>query len=289
MSAVGRNATHLSEKHPLAIFDENLRFVEDGHAYYVRNGNAFLRHRGHSVTGILKKVFPREPFDKLATFTKYQASWRKDETSKYHTAVAGKSDEEARASVFKMFDDARDLGTLLHLVIELYLNKVPKEKVPEEIATEFQHFLNWMEDNPNLEPFRTELGVLAKNDQGAVVMVGQADAVFLDKTTNKYVLVDFKRTDKDLTQSAPNYNKYGVDVMQGVPFNPFFEYSLQAWLYASMLQKSTELEVSHCLLLQLFPTFPNYKVITCKHFQDHAEMILWPEPKKKKRERSEEA
>ena len=118
-------------------------------------------------------------------------------------------------------------------------------------------------------------------------MVGQADAVFLDKTTNKYVLVDFKRTDKDLTQSAPNYNKYGVDVMQSVPFNPFFEYSLQAWLYASMIKKATTLEVSHCLLLQLFPTFPNYKVITCKHFEEHAEMILWPESKKRKR--SEEA
>ena len=270
MSATGRNATQLAAQHPIPAFDERLSFTESTHAYFL-DGRRFS---GPSVTALLKKLFPQEPFNGPLIVQKNLASWRANDAHRYYPLVLGKNDAEATAAILAVWKEANELGTFLHRLAELHLNGVPQATIPDSVAKEYGHLLEWLEDNPHLEPHRTELSVYGKNEKGRVVIVGQADALFRNKKTGEYVLVDFKRVDKDLTPGAPAFGRTGVGIMRGIDANEFFKYSIQAWLYATCIEQSTDLVISDCMLLQLHPSLPTYQYKQCRDFRCHAEMIL---------------
>ena len=270
MSAIGRNATQLAAKHPLPVFDTRLSFTERTHAYYL-DGRRFA---GPSVTTLLKKLFPQEPFNGALIVEKNLASWRKNEASRFHALVKHKNDTEATEAILAEWKRANELGTFLHRLAELYLNGVPEETIPDSVATEYAYLLKWLEDNPDLEPYRTELSVFGKNEKDEVVVVGQADALFRNKRTGAYVLVDFKRVEKDLSPGAPAFGRMGVGIMRGIDAIDFYKYSVQAWLYAVCIERSTDIVIDDCLLLQLHPSLPSYECKQCRDFRAHAEMIL---------------
>ena len=270
MSATGRNATQLAATNPIPVFDERLGFTEATHAYYL-DGRKFY---GPSVTPLIKRLFPEEPFNGPLIIQKYLGSWRKNEAHRYYPLVLNKTDAEAEKIILAEWRRANQLGTFLHRLAELHLNGVPEATIPESVATEYAYLLQWLADNPDLEPYRTELSVCGKNEKGKVVMVGQADAVFHNKSTDKYILVDFKRVDKNLSPGAPAFGRTGVDVMKDFDANDFYKYSLQAWLYAVCIDRSAEIKIDECLLLQLHPSLPTYECKRCKWFRGHAEMIL---------------
>jgi hypothetical protein len=270
MSAIGRNATQLAAKHPLPVFDTRLSFTERTHAYYL-DGRRFA---GPSVTTLLKKLFPQDPFNGPLIVEKNLASWRKNKASRYHALVKHKNDTEATEAILAEWKRANELGTFLHRLAELYLNGVPEETIPDSVATEYAYLLKWLENNPDLEPYRTELSVFGKNEKDDVVVVGQADALFRNKRTGAYVLVDFKRVEKDLSPGAPAFGRMGVGIMRGIDAIDFYKYSIQAWLYAVCIERSTDIVIDDCLLLQLHPSLPSYECKQCRDFRAQAEMIL---------------
>lgn len=270
MSATGRNATQLAEKNPLPVFDEHLAFTEGTHAYFV-DGRRF---QGSSVTTLVKKLFPDKPFDGKLIIETHLASWRKNEASKYYLVVKDKNDADATSAIFGEWKKANVLGTFLHRLAELHLNGVPETTIPSTVSTEYGYFLKWLEANPDLEPYRTELSVYGKNEAGVIVTVGQADAIFRNKKTGEFLLVDFKRVDKDLSPGAPSYNRFGAGIMTGVSATDFYKYSIQAWLYAVCIERSTDIKISECVLLQLHPSLSDYECKRCKDFRAHAEMVL---------------
>lgn len=270
MSATGRNATDLAAKNPIPIFDERLAFTESSHTYYL-DGQRFS---GLSVTSLVKQLFPEEPFNGRLVVERYLSSWRTNEAHRYHPLVRGKNDKDATEAILAEWKRANELGTLLHRLAELHLNGVPEEAIPESVLTEYGYLLQWLADNPKLEPYRTELSVFGKNEKGGVILVGQADAVFRNKETGKYVLVDFKRVNKDLSPGAPAFGRVGVGVMAGVDASDFYKYSIQAWLYAVCIERGTDIKIDDCLLLQLHPSLPTYQCRACKDFREHAEMVL---------------
>jgi len=270
MSAIGRNATQLAAKHPLPVFDTRLSFTERTHAYYL-DGRRFA---GPSVTTLLKKLFPQDPFNGPLIVEKNLASWRKNEASRYYALVKHKNDTEATEAILAEWKRANELGTFLHRLAELYLNGVPEETIPDSVATEYAYLLKWLADNPDLEPYRTELSVFGKNEKDSVVVVGQADALFRNKRTGAYVLVDFKRVEKDLSPGAPAFGRMGVGIMRGIDAIDFYKYSAQAWLYAVCIERSTDIVIDDCLLLQLHPSLPSYECKQCRDFRAQAEMIL---------------
>ena len=94
MSATGRNATQLAAKNPIPVFDERLGFTEATHAYYL-DGRKFY---GPSVTTLIKRLFPEEPFNGPLIIQKYLGSWRKNEAHRYYPLVLNKTDAEAEKS-----------------------------------------------------------------------------------------------------------------------------------------------------------------------------------------------
>ena len=270
MSATGRNATQLAARHPLPVFDERLSFTESTHTYFLDGA----RFAGPSVTSLLKQLFPADPFNGPLIVQKNLASWRKNEASRYYALVQHKNDKDATEAILAEWKRANELGTFLHRLAELHLNGVPEASIPESVATEYAYLLQWLADNPQLEPYRTELSVYGKNAKGKVVVVGQADALFRNKETGEYVLVDFKRVEKDLTPGAPAYGRMGVGIMAGVNATDFYKYSMQAWLYAACLEQSTDIVISDCLLLQLHPSLSTYDCKQCRDFRAQAEMVL---------------
>ena len=81
------------------------------------------------------------------------------------------------------------------------------------------------------------------------MVVGQADALFRHKKSGEYVLVASSAWTRTYSGGLA-YGRVGVGVMAGVDATDF-KYSIQAWIYAVCIERSTDIKIADCLLLQL--------------------------------------
>jgi len=89
------------------------------------------------------------------------------------------------------------------------------------------------------------------------------------------VIIDFKRTDHDLSVGAPSFGRDGLDgtPLAGVVGNDLHRYSLQQHLYAEMA-KQHGINVTLCFLLRLHPSFPSYELVRCVDLSNEAHQLL---------------
>jgi hypothetical protein len=290
-AARGRNSAALAEKHPLD-FDARVTFHEDKlkdiHEYRVEGNKV-----AHSASDIVKMAFPDAEFKPRVVAQRCLASWRKSGgNAKYAAVIAGKTDAEAIDAVCQLWTDNADSGTKMHKLFELLLNDVVVPMDDEEFLgheEDREKFAKYRIDFFHLVPFRTELSLFYKNATGAVVAAGQADCLFRDRRDGQPVIVDFKRTSKNLSVSGSGFAaKMGVGAFNKVVSSDHNRYSLQQSLYALMYEKLTGESVKACYLLQIDPTTADgsYKLIECSDYRDQAREVLeslWvplpPEPR----------
>lgn len=266
----GRNYTYLSTVNPLDGVDERIEFNEENHEYRV---NSALVER--SVTAVVAKAMNDTPFDANLVIRKNLASWRAKE-NRYGKMVAGLDDDAAAAKIKAAWADTARLGTDLHRRLEAMLNDEPE---PNDCETDFESKLLELELEKlkltGYKPFRTELSLWWQNN-GAVVCAGQLDALLEDENGD-LVLVDLKRTDKNLTaKSIPFGYKTGIGVMSKYYASEFIKYSLQTSLYAVMLEQRTgrAIDPSKRFLLQAHPSLPSVEWIECRCLDDEARALL---------------
>ena len=266
-SSRGRNATALAIAKPIATLDARISFKEADHAYYI-DGMLF---KGPSVTELISRSFAGEKFDGPEIIQRYLPQWRTNAMHKYHDVVKELNDEDATAAILNAWEATRTLGTLLHKTAELMLNDECQE-VPPEVAIEVHQFERFMKHHPFLTPFRTELSLfyVARSE---VVACGQADAIFQHVDMKDTWIVDFKRTDKNLSPEANDFGKPGVGPMSGYPGNDFNKYSLQQSMYAVMAAQHG-IRVDRCFLLQVHPSLESYILHECADFREEARQIL---------------
>ena len=273
----GRNCTTLAATNALKPLDDRITFDEDSHTYHVDGKKVPT-----SVTSILKKVLDETPFNADLIITKNLASWRRNPRSKYNSVVSDKDDSAAIAAIKKQWSDANRLGTKLHAVLEHYLNG---ELVGSELENDAETKVEWGATRMAVDsliamgakPYRTELSVFWTNPAGKIVCAGQMDVLLRCEEGGELVLVDLKRSEKDLSaENVPFGEKLCAAPLANEFANDHTKYSLQLSCYSVMLEQTTGLKVppANRFLLRSHPSSPKSELIGCKDFDKEARAIL---------------
>jgi hypothetical protein len=158
-------------------------------------------------------------------------------------------------------------GTQTHLNIEKYYNGM---QVDDE-SIEFKYFLNFVQDHPHLEPYRTEWSVY--HDEARIS--GQIDMLFFNRETGEFEIGDWKRT-KDMVFYAND--RFGTD--RGIPdclrdldnVN-YVHYSLQLSIYKWILAEKYGINATRLFLVVLHPNQNNYMRHDIKDVDEYQERV----------------
>ena len=229
--------------------DGVVRFVQERHRYMV-NGVQAKR----SVTDLVRTVVPpSEAFNADLIIKKYLSSWRSNREHKYHQCTLNKNDVDAANAIKREWARANTLGTAMHRALELRLNSDDGERVCDEVSKEVDQVERlFMQGGPcaHWRPHRTELKLFDLDQEaGTPYIAGTADGLFKDER-DQFQLVDFKRTDKDLSAEACSFGKVCVGVLAGRPLNDHIKYSLQLHLYKHLFEAMGYGTIESCWIVQ---------------------------------------
>ena len=168
--------------------------------------------------------------------------------------------KEMQAVVLKNWEDNRDdaarRGTATHLNNERYLNHLPYENE----SLEWKLFESFIKARPWLKIWRTEMRIWSKQH----LLAGSIDAIFIDTRTGKYYVYDWKRS-KEIKfegwcRCEPGQHSSAVcdgfgcaEATKDVPNCNYYHYSLQVWLYATILELHYGIKIEGCFLVILHP------------------------------------
>jgi ATP-dependent exoDNAse (exonuclease V) beta subunit len=166
--------------------------------------------------------------------------WSNDETYQYYKKTA----EEIK----KMWNDNANIqssaGTKLHNNIEYYYNQIPVEND----SIEYQFFLKFVKDFPNLEPYRSEWCIYDEE----LKLSGSIDMIFRDKETGEFLVYDWKRS-KEIKFESYGKKTSHVSCISHLPDCNFWHYSLQLNTYRYILEKNYGLKISGMFLVVFHP------------------------------------
>jgi len=125
------------------------------------------------------------------------------------------------------------------------------------ITKEWQFFLHFIKDFPNLKPYRTEWTIYHED----LKLAGSIDMVYEnpDKTLSIY---DWKRV-KNITR-INHFNSYAItDSICHIPDSNFWHYTLQLNIYKAILEEKYNKVISELYLVRIHPDSEenNYELI----------------------------
>lgn len=248
------------EKYYLHEKDNNIRFYEKGHKYEVLTDK---KNKYLSVTTFVHYQFPK--FDANDVIDKMMKSKGWGPEHKYW----GQTAEEIKAGWIKNSTSVSTAGTNLHYKIECFMNNANLEKgytnkdlydlynkeiqINEDI--EWNYFINFLKDHPDLKPFRTEWKVYDED----LKISGCIDMVY-ENPDGTLSIYDWKRSKEINTTNS--WNKFAItECISHLPDTNFWHYSLQLNIYKYILEKNYGVTVSKLYLVQLHPSSKNYNLI----------------------------
>jgi ATP-dependent exoDNAse (exonuclease V) beta subunit len=147
----------------------------------------------------------------------------KDPAYKYY----GMTKEEIKASWDKNRIQASGSGTNIHNDIERYYNDVPVEND----SIEYQYFLRFVQDFPELKPYRTEWKIYDEE----LKLAGSIDMVYKNKD-GTLSIYDWKRV-KEINKMN-NYDEFAITPCISHFHNSnFWHYTLQLNTYRAILER----------------------------------------------------
>jgi ATP-dependent exoDNAse (exonuclease V) beta subunit len=156
------------------------------------------------------------------------------------------------------------------------LNEYLEQSFSEmEDLKEWSYFLNFIQDNPDFVPYRTEWTIFHED----LKLAGSIDMVYKneDGTLNIY---DWKRA-KNITP-VNYFNKFAVtEIISHFPDSNFWHYALQLNTYQAILEDKYNKKVKDLYLVRLHPDAEeeNYELIKIPNLQKEIKE-LWAERKK---------
>jgi len=245
--------------------DSNIQFFEVGHKYEILNEPGV---KYTSVTTWNHSFFPEFDADNIITNMMKGKGWK--EGHKYW----GLNAEQIKSLWNSNRDSVAGAGTDLHFEIECFNNnkrfKIPYtnkqlyemylSKNGEKLLSkplEWQYFINFVKDHPDLKPYRTEWLVYNEDVKisGSIDMVYEND----DGTLSIY---DWKRS-KNITR-INNYNKFALPPqICHIPDSNFWHYALQLNTYKAILESKYGKKIRDLFLVRLHPEAEerNYELI----------------------------
>jgi ATP-dependent exoDNAse (exonuclease V) beta subunit len=116
-----------------------------------------------------------------------------------------------------------------------------------DAQVEWEYFLEFVKDTPELKPYRTEWMIFDED----VKLAGSIDMVY-ENPDGTLRIYDWKRS-KDITNKN-NWNKFATNpLIQHLPDSNFWHYSLQLNTYKTILERKYGKIVTHLYLVRLHP------------------------------------
>ena len=238
------------------IRDNHIRFYAKGHKYEILTD---LKSKYTSVTTWNKSHFPKFDADAVIANIMRGKNWNPD--NKYW----GQTAEQIKATWFTSGASVADAGTNLHEQIEQFMNNSVLEpgythkqllehyrSLEDTVVRgpEWQFFLKFIEDHPDMKPYRTEWMIFDEH----VKLAGSIDMVY-ENPDGTLSIYDWKRA-KDITKDN-NWNKFALNPIIGqMPDTNYWHYSLQLNTYRQILETKYGKKVTSLCLVRIHPDHP---------------------------------
>ena len=239
--------------------DNDIKFVEEGHVYYIKKEKGFK-----SVTTLVHDAFEKFNSDKIIDNMMKGANWEK---SKYY----GMTKEEIKALWKSNGAEAAKMGTAMHAMFEYYYNGIKPEVIESYKGTpEYEYFMNFINDHPDLTPYRTEWNVYHEDYK----LAGSIDMIFIndDGTLSIY---DWKRC-KNIDRFSDFGKKCKVKGLKHIGDTNYWHYALQLNIYKYILETKYGFQVRDLHLVVIHPenSFKNYEKIQMPVIQNEVKILL---------------
>ena len=177
----------------------------------------------------------------------------------------GQTPEQIKASWMSSGASVADAGTNLHEQIEMFMNNAElapgythrellehyrskEDKVVR--GPEWQFFLKFVEEHPDLKPYRTEWMIYHED----IKIAGSIDMIY-ENTDGTLSIYDWKRS-KDIT-SDNTWKKFALHpVIAHIPDTNFWHYSLQLNTYKAILEEKYGKTIRDLNLVRIHPDIP---------------------------------
>lgn len=234
--------------------DVLIKFYAMGHKYEITNDP---KSKYTSVTTWNHKHFPKFDADKIIANIFKSKAWGPEH--KYW----GQTAEQIKAAWKSNGDMVAGAGTNLHERIENFMNDnrfqfayTQKElyeiyncdnKHKIDDAIEWRHFLKFVNDYPELKPYRTEWMIFDEE----LKLAGSIDMVY-ENPDGTLSIYDWKRS-KQITKTN-EWNKFATNpLISHMPDTNFWHYALQLNTYKAILERKYDKSVTKLCLIRLHP------------------------------------
>jgi hypothetical protein len=233
--------------------DENIKFYEKGHKYEILTDTSI---KYTSVTTWIHSHFPK--FDADAIIANMMKSKKWAPGHKYWGMTA----EEIKSSWNSNGATQAGAGTDLHFQIECFMNNetIDKDYTHMELfndysqkkddvnrGVEWEFFLQFVKDFPDLKPYRTEWMIYNEDIQ----IAGSIDMVY-ENPDGTLSIYDWKRC-KNISKKN-NWNQYATnDIIGNLPATNYWQYALQLNLYKKILEDKYGKIVTKLCLVRIHP------------------------------------
>jgi hypothetical protein len=234
--------------------DLNIKFYEKNHKYVILS-EPNVKYT--SVTTWNHTYFPKFDADEIIKNMMKSIGWKKGH--KYWN----QSPEEIKLQWNSTRDEVAKAGTDLHYEIECfhnnkYLNGEYTNKELYDIymvnnsecqiskSIEWEYFINFIRDNQDLKPFRTEWIIYDED----VKISGSVDMVY-ENPDGSLSIYDWKRC-KNITKTN-NFNKFAFHQISHLPDSNFWHYALQLNTYKAIIEKKYNRKIKDLFLIRLHP------------------------------------
>jgi hypothetical protein len=252
----------LTNSHPR---DSDIQFYEEGHKYVILS-EPDVKYT--SVTTWNHSHFPKFEADSIIDNMMKAKGWK--EGHKYW----GLTPQQIKSQWNNNRDSVAGAGTDLHYEIECFNNdkrlssgytnkelyeiyQIDNNLTHESKAIEWRYFINFVRDNPDLKPYRTEWTVY--NDD--VKISGSIDMIY-ENPDGTLSIYDWKRA--KLITRINNFNKFALPPqICHLPDSNFWHYALQLNTYKAIIEQKYGKIVKHLFLVRLHPDAEekNYELI----------------------------
>ena len=250
-----QHVTLLARRHPVAPFDDAVRFDEPTHRYTVDS----MVHR-NSMTSFVHAFF--EEFNERVSIARITGSLRRavDPSYRYFMKDAWEIAEEWRVNR----TDASFRGTCMHAAIEYAYNGLQHElfaddtpQLAAELGVEYAMFRRFHAEHivaeRRLRPFRTELRVCDPSYE----LAGSVDMLYREARDGaspfELHMYDWKRS-KQLRYEAFGTNDMGRGPVHALPNCNVSHYYLQLNGYRYLIERNTPYRVRSMYLAVFHPT-----------------------------------